>query len=57
MAYQGLLAEDGVEPNNILEIKGTELVGTKVAAPNAVHKEVYVVPMDSVSATKVCPPL
>ncbi|KAK4700721.1 leucyl-tRNA synthetase, partial [Phenoliferia sp. Uapishka_3] len=52
MAYQGLLrTEDKVEGLDI-EIKGSELVGCKVNAPNAVHKEVYVLPMETVSATK-----
>ena len=53
MAYQSLLkTEDKVEGLDI-EIKGSELVGCKVSAPNAVHKEVYVLPMETVSANKV----
>lgn len=53
MAYQGLLREGDKVVGCLGEMKGSELVGTRVNAPNAVHKEVYVLPMDSVSATKV----
>lgn len=53
MAFQGLLKLDGEAPTPIAEFKGSELIGTKIGAPNSVHKEVYVLPMDSVSATKV----
>ncbi|KAI5481583.1 leucine-trna ligase [Pseudohyphozyma bogoriensis] len=52
MAFQGLLEEDGVVPESLLTIKGSELIGTRVEAPNSVHQTVYVVPMESVSATK-----
>ncbi|GAA5927076.1 hypothetical protein JCM1841_001908 [Sporobolomyces salmonicolor] len=51
MAYQGLLrTEDKVE--SIGECMGSELLGTKVHPALSAHEEVYVVPMESVSATK-----
>lgn len=53
MAFQGLLKEADKIVGMVGEVKGSELIGTKVNAPNAVYKEVYVLPMDSVSATKV----
>lgn len=53
MAFQGLLKEDGAEPKPIAEFTGAEIIGSRVAAPYAVHKEVYVVPMETVSASKV----
>ncbi|KAE8218720.1 hypothetical protein CF319_g7456, partial [Tilletia indica] len=33
-------------------IKGDDLIGTKIKAPFAIHDEVYILPMDSVLATK-----
>lgn len=53
MAYQGLLAVDGQVPASLLEVKGSELIGSRVKAPNSVYESVWVVPMDGVSATKV----
>lgn len=53
MAFQGLLREEDKLEGFVGEVKGSELVGTKVGAPNAVHKEVWVLPMESVLATKV----
>lgn len=53
MAFQGLLKEADKVVGCLGEFKGAELVGTRVNAPNAVHKEVYVLPMDTVSANKV----
>lgn len=53
MAFQGLLREADKVVGMVGELKGSELVGTKVNAPNAIHGSVYVLPMDSVSATKV----
>ncbi|GAA5858903.1 hypothetical protein JCM8547_007149 [Rhodosporidiobolus lusitaniae] len=51
MAYQGLLkTEDKVE--KVGEISGAELLGTKVHPALSAHKEVYVVPMDSIKDTK-----
>lgn len=53
MAYQGLLAKEDTVPEAVMEFTGADLLGSKVNAPNAIHKEVYVLPMESVSATKV----
>jgi leucyl-tRNA synthetase len=56
MAFQGLLrVEDQFDDATacVGKVHGSDLVGCKVNAPNAVHKEVYVLPMESVSATKV----
>lgn len=53
MAFQGLLKTDEKVEDLGIQIKGSELVGCKVNAPNAVHKEVYVLPMETVSANKV----
>ncbi|GAA5982156.1 hypothetical protein JCM11641_000605 [Rhodosporidiobolus odoratus] len=51
MAYQGLLrTENKVE--SIGELTGAELLGTKVHPALSAHKEVYVVPMDSIKDTK-----
>lgn len=53
MAYQGLLREEDSIEGGLGEVKGSELIGTRVSAPNAVHKEVWVLPMETVLATKV----
>ncbi|BGP18709.1 hypothetical protein JCM10213_009187 [Rhodosporidiobolus nylandii] len=51
MAYQGLLrTEDKVE--KIGTVTGAELLGTKVHPARSAHKEVYVVPMDTIKDTK-----
>lgn len=51
MAFQGLSPSRG-EVVQLLEIDGASLVGTKVKAPFGVIPEVYVLPMESVKATK-----
>lgn len=51
MAFQGILAKRG-EVETIATIKGSQLVGTKVRAPFAICDEVYVIPMETVLATK-----
>ena len=64
MAFQGITATRG-EINQLLEIDGSKLIGTKINAPFSVNPEVYVLPMDNVLPTKVsrvlfavpCPPL
>lgn len=53
MAYQGLLREEDKLSGFVGEVKGSELIGTRVKAPNSIHGEVYVLPMDTVLATKV----
>ena len=52
MAFQDILKESGKWPS-LGEVKGADLIGTKVAPPNSLVREVYVLPMDNVSATKV----
>lgn len=51
MAFQGLSPSRG-EVVQLLEIDGASIVGTKVKAPHGVIPEVYVLPMESVKATK-----
>ena len=52
MAFQDTLLKRG-EISKVAEIKGADLVGTRITAPASVYEEVYVLPMDGVSATKV----
>jgi leucyl-tRNA synthetase len=52
MAFQGVFQSKG-QVNQITEIDGSKLVGTKIKAPFAIHPEVYVLPMENVLATKV----
>lgn len=52
MAFQGLSPSRG-EVVQLVEIDGASIVGTKVKAPFGVIPEVYVLPMESVKATKV----
>lgn len=52
MAFQGITATRG-EINQLLEIDGSKLIGTKINAPFSVNPEVYVLPMDNVLPTKV----
>ncbi|KAJ7584921.1 hypothetical protein C8J56DRAFT_829117 [Mycena floridula] len=51
MAFQGITAVRGAN-DQLLEIDGTKLVGTKIKAPYALNPEVYVLPMENVLATK-----
>lgn len=51
MAFQGISADRG-KVDTIATIQGSKLVGSKVRAPFAVCDEVYVIPMDTVVATK-----
>lgn len=55
MAFQGLSPSRG-EVVQLVEIDGASIVGTKVNAPFGVIPEVYVLPMESVKATKARPP-
>ncbi|WFC95607.1 leucine--tRNA ligase [Malassezia brasiliensis] len=50
-AYQGIFDTRG-KAECLATVHGAELVGTRIKAPYAVHNEVYVLPMDSVLATK-----
>ena len=52
MAFQGISTPRG-SVDQLLEINGSKLIGTKIKAPFAIHPEVYVLPMDNVLATKV----
>ncbi|KAJ7126518.1 hypothetical protein C8R43DRAFT_1028359 [Mycena crocata] len=51
MAFQGISKTRG-DINQLLEIDGSKLVGTRVKAPFALNPEVYVLPMDNVLPTK-----
>ncbi|KIK94180.1 hypothetical protein PAXRUDRAFT_828265 [Paxillus rubicundulus Ve08.2h10] len=51
MAFQGLSPTRG-EVIQLLEIDGASIVGTRVKAPLGIIPEVYVLPMESVKATK-----
>lgn len=53
MAFQGITAVRGAV-EQLVEVDGSKLVGTKIKAPFAVNPEVYVLPMDNVLPTKVC---
>ena len=52
MAFQGAFKPHG-QVNQLLEIDGSKIVGTKIKAPFALNPEVYVLPMETVLATKV----
>jgi leucyl-tRNA synthetase len=52
MAFQGISAPAG-QVNQIAEISGQSIIGTKVKAPFSVHPEVFVLPMDNVLDDKV----
>ncbi|CCM04136.1 uncharacterized protein FIBRA_06298 [Fibroporia radiculosa] len=51
MAFQGTTDVRG-QVQQLLEIDGSVLVGTKISAPFSINPEVYVLPMDNVLATK-----
>ncbi|KAI0077647.1 leucine-tRNA ligase [Panus rudis PR-1116 ss-1] len=51
MAFQGTFSVQG-QVNQVHEIQGSKIVGTKIKAPFAVNPEVYVLPMETVLATK-----
>ncbi|GLB44645.1 putative class-I aminoacyl-tRNA synthetase family protein [Lyophyllum shimeji] len=51
MAFQGIPATRG-SVDQLVEISGDKLIGTKIKAPFAINPEVYVLPMDNVLATK-----
>ncbi|KAF8311791.1 leucine-tRNA ligase [Cantharellus anzutake] len=51
MAYQGVFETRGVI-DQVGEVEGKVLVGTKIKAPFGIVPEVYVLPMDSVLSTK-----
>ncbi|GAB7350190.1 hypothetical protein MBLNU459_g0852t1 [Dothideomycetes sp. NU459] len=51
MAFQGIFPKWGVFPQ-VAELQGSDVIGTIVNAPLAVHKEVRILPMESVKASK-----
>ncbi|KAI0312264.1 hypothetical protein OF83DRAFT_1147006 [Amylostereum chailletii] len=51
MAFQGIFDVRG-QLNQLLELDGSQIVGSKIKAPLSVYPEVYVLPMDNVLATK-----
>ena len=52
MAFQNITRPRGVI-NQLAEVEGSSLVGSKIRAPFSVHDQVYVLPMDNVLPTKV----
>jgi len=51
MAFQGVITPRG-HIEQLAEIDGSKIVGTKISAPFALNPEVYVLPMDNVLPTK-----
>ncbi|EIM84266.1 leucyl-tRNA synthetase [Stereum hirsutum FP-91666 SS1] len=51
MAFQGIFEVRG-QINQLAELEGSKIVGTKISAPISTYKEVYVLPMDNVLETK-----
>ncbi len=51
MAYQGIITPRG-HIEQLVEMEGHKIIGTKIHAPFAIHREVYVLPMENVLATK-----
>ncbi|CAL1697931.1 unnamed protein product [Somion occarium] len=51
MAFQGTFDVQG-QVNQLFELLGSAIVGTKIKAPFALNPEVYVLPMESVLASK-----
>ncbi|PLW40185.1 hypothetical protein PCASD_12297 [Puccinia coronata f. sp. avenae] len=51
MAFQNLTAERG-EVVQVATVQGSALYGTKIHAPNGIHQAVYILPMETVLATK-----
>ena len=52
MTFQGIFDVRG-QVNQLAELEGTAIVGTKIKAPFSVYPEVHVLPMDNVLSTKV----
>ncbi|KAL1875957.1 hypothetical protein VTK73DRAFT_9668 [Phialemonium thermophilum] len=51
MAFQNLGSEWGVVPK-VAEVMGSEFIGTLVEAPLSVHREIRILPMESLKPTK-----
>lgn len=56
MAFQGSSSTQH-QVEQLLELEGSQIVGSQVKAPFAVNSVVYVLPMDGVLPTKVGPHL
>ena len=52
MAFQGTSSTQH-QVEQLFELEGSQIVGSQVKAPFAINPVVYVLPMDSVLATKV----
>ena len=53
MAFQGTFDRPRGVFDKVVEMKGADLIGTKVKPPFGLAAEVYVLPMEGVLATKV----
>ena len=53
MAFQGTFERSRGVFNRVADVTGADLIGTKVTPPFGLVKEVYVLPMEGVLATKV----
>ncbi|KAK3903430.1 leucyl-tRNA synthetase, class Ia, archaeal/eukaryotic cytosolic [Staphylotrichum tortipilum] len=51
MAFQGIFPEWGTAPK-VMEIKGSDLIGTLIRAPLSAKETVYIIPMDTTKETK-----
>jgi leucyl-tRNA synthetase len=51
MAHQGLTPQWGVAPN-LCPLKGTDLIGLPLKAPNAVYERIYTLPLMTISMGK-----
>ncbi|KAH9813625.1 hypothetical protein DFH28DRAFT_1029218 [Melampsora americana] len=51
MSFQNLTSTRGIAPQ-LISVSGQDLIGTKINAPNGVHQAVYILPMETVLATK-----
>ena len=60
MLYQGVFTPKGevqdVNTRKLAELNGKLIVGSKIQAPFAINPQVYVLPMETVLATKVRAP-
>ncbi|ORX33463.1 leucine-tRNA ligase [Kockovaella imperatae] len=52
MAFQGTFGGERGEYKKVVDVKGEEVIGTKVRPPFGLVEEVYVLPMEGVLATK-----
>ncbi|PSR80064.1 hypothetical protein BD289DRAFT_77163 [Coniella lustricola] len=53
MAFQGLLKDNGAAPKSLVDIQGSDCIGTLVNAPLSLHANgIRILPMDTVLETK-----